>query len=320
MKRIVTFVGMLFVTISMMVSCGGASKNGTASGGLASNGIEGKEVTVIIKNFTNPFCTSIKEGAEAAAAKYGLDIKVLAPLKADNNEEQMHMVEQAIAGQTDILVMMPSDSNGIIPAIEKAFAANIPIVNLNTKIGGDKIMWKTFVAIENYEAGYAAAKKLCEMMGGKGGIIIIAGVTGAQTSIDRVKGATAAIAEFPDIKILAEQSADYNRAKSMDVVQNLLQVHPNANAIFCCNDEMALGAVEAVEAAGKNGAILIAGIDANDDAKQAIRNDRMTLSLDGQPYAQGYGAVEAAAKILSGENVQDRIVIDMKLVTKEDIK
>jgi ABC-type sugar transport system substrate-binding protein len=319
MKKSITILGILFVMVFLAASCGGGSGKEAAPGAAAA-GVKGKEVTVIIKNFTNPFCTYIKEGAEAAAAKYGLDVTVLAPLKADNNEEQMQMVEQAIAGQTDLLVMMPSDTNGIIPAIEKAFSANIPIVNLNTKIGGDKIMWKTFVAIENYDAGYMATKKLCEMMGGKGGIMIIEGVTGAQTSIDRTAGSKAAIAEFPNIKTLAQQSADYNRAKSMDVIQNLLQAHPDVKGIFCCNDEMALGAAEAVEAAGKKGSILIAGIDANADAKQAIKDGKMALSLDGQPFAQGYGAVEAAAKILAGETVKDRIVIDMALVTKENLK
>jgi ABC-type sugar transport system substrate-binding protein len=303
----------------LLAACGGASSPAGSASAAPAGGAKGKDATLIIKNLTNPFCFSIRDGGEAAAAKYGLNLTVLAPLKADNNEEQMQMVEQSIARQTDVLIMMPSDTNGIIPAIEKAFAANIPIIDLNTRIGGEKVMWKTFVAIENYDAGYTAVKKLCELMGGKGEIIIIEGVVGAQTSIDRVKGAHAALAEFPAIKLVAQQSGEYNRAKGMDVVQNLLQAHPNVNAIFACNDEMALGAVEAVEAAGKRGKILIAGIDANADARQAIKDGKMVLSLDGDPYMQGYSAVEAAAKVLSGEKVDERIVTEMGVVTKETL-
>ncbi|MDR1931897.1 MAG: sugar ABC transporter substrate-binding protein [Spirochaetales bacterium] len=321
MKKHISIMGVLLVMVCLLAACGGgtASSSAGSASGAAASGASGKEATLILKNLTNPFFISVKEGGEAAAAKYGLNLTVLAPLKADNNEEQMQMVEQSIARQTDILVIIPADTNGIIPAVEKVFEANIPVVDLNTKIGGDKVMWKTFVAIENYDGGYMAVKKLCELMGSEGEIIIIEGVVGAQTSIDRVKGAHAAIAEFPKIKIVAQQSGEYNRAKGMDVVQNLLQAHPNVKAIFCCNDEMALGAVEAVEAAGKRGKILIAGIDANADAKQAIKDGKMTLSLDSQPYMQGYSAVEAAAKILSGEKVDERIVTEMAVVTKETL-
>jgi ABC-type sugar transport system substrate-binding protein len=322
MKKQISILSILMIVVFLLTACGGSKTASTnsASGTTVRSGAEGKEATLILKNLTNPFFISVKEGAEAAAAEYGIKLTVLAPLKADNNEEQMQMVEQSIARQTDILVMIPADTNAIIPVIEKVYAANIPIVNLNTRIGGNKVMWKTFVAIENYDGGYMATKKLCELMGSEGEIMIIEGVVGAQTSIDRVKGAQAAIAEFPNIKIVAQQSGEYNRAKGMDVVQNLLQAHPDVKAIFCCNDEMSLGAVEAVESAGKRGKILIAGVDANADAQQAIKDDKMTLSLDAQPYMQGYSAVEAAAKILSGEEVDERIVTPMAVVTKETLK
>jgi ABC-type sugar transport system substrate-binding protein len=319
MKRQISILGFMLATVFLLAACGGSSSSASSASAAAASGAQGKDATLILKNLTNPFFISVKEGAEAAAVKYGLELTVLAPLKADNNEEQMQMVEQSIARQTDILVMIPSDTNAIIPVIEKVYTANIPIVNLNTRIGGEKVMWKTFVAIENYDAGYLAVKKLCELMGGAGEIMIIEGVVGAQTSIDRVKGAHAALTEFPNIKLVAQQTGEYNRAKGMDVVQNLLQAHPNVNAIFACNDEMALGAVEAVEAAGKRGKILIAGVDANADARQAIKDGKMTLSIDSQPYVQGYSAVEAAAKILSGEKVDERIVTEMGVVTKENL-
>jgi ABC-type sugar transport system substrate-binding protein len=319
MKRQISILSLVLATVFLLAACGGSSSSANSASAAAASGAQGKDATLILKNLTNPFFISVKEGAEAASAKYGLELTVLAPLKADNNEEQMQMVEQSIARQTDILVMIPSDTNAIIPVIEKVYAANIPVVNLNTRIGGEKVMWKTFVAIENYDAGYLAVKKLCELMNSAGEIMIIEGVVGAQTSIDRVKGAHAALTEFPNIKLVAQQTGEYNRAKGMDVVQNLLQAHPNVNAIFACNDEMALGAVEAVEAAGKRGKILIAGVDANADARQAIKDGKMTLSIDSQPYVQGYSAVEAAAKILSGEKVDERIVTEMGVVTKENL-
>ena len=150
------------------------------------------------------------------------------------------------------LVIAPVDSEAIIPVTKKVNEAGIPIVNLNTKISDDT-QYKTFVGLENVNQGYDTAKALFEAMGGSGKIFIIEGSTGAQTSIDRVTGCEKALAEYPDIEVVAQQSANYSRADALNVVQNLLQSQPDVDAIFCCNDEMALGSAEAVDAAGKTG-------------------------------------------------------------------
>lgn len=229
------------------------------------------------------------------------------------------MVEQAIASQADCVVLCPIDSEAIRPAAKKLNEAGIPIVDLNTQIYGDDVKYETFVAIENYEVGYQAAKVLCDALGGKGNMYIIAGTVGNQTSIDRVKGAQAAIAEYPDIQIVAEQSANGNRAQAMDVVQNLLQSYPDVDAIFCQNDEMALGSAEAVAVAGKSGEVYISGVDANADAVSAVKDETIYVTIDSQPYEQGYKAVEAAAKILKGEKVEEFYRTDIKLYTKNNI-
>jgi len=316
-RKLLAILSITMIAALLLSGCGGS--NSSNNGEEAGNDLANKEITVILKNLTNPFWISVKEGAEAAGKELGVNVKVLAPLKADNNEEQSQMVEQAIANQTDIVVLTPSDSNGIIPAAKKLNEAGIPIINLNTKIEGNTVDVETFIAIENYDAGFETVTRLCEMMEGKGKMIIIEGVTGAQTSIDRVKGAIAALADFPEIELVARQSGEYNRAKAMDVVQNLLQAHPDVNGIFCCNDEMALGAVEAIASAGKTGDILVAGIDANADAREAIKEGKMALSCDSQPFNQGYQGVANAVKVLQGEKLDDFIKLDMKVVGKEDL-
>ncbi|NLZ52959.1 MAG: sugar ABC transporter substrate-binding protein [Thermoanaerobacteraceae bacterium] len=316
-RKLLAILSITMIAALLLSGCGGS--NSSNNGEEAGNDLANKEITVILKNLTNPFWISVKEGAEAAGKELGVNVKVLAPLKADNNEEQSQMVEQAIANQTDIVVLTPSDSNGIIPAAKKLNEAGIPIINLNTKIEGNTVDVETFIAIENYDAGFQTVTRLCEMMEGKGKMIIIEGVTGAQTSIDRVKGAIAALADFPEIELVARQSGEYNRAKAMDVVQNLLQAHPDVNGIFCCNDEMALGAVEAIASAGKTGDILVAGIDANADAREAIKEGKMALSCDSQPFNQGYQGVANAVKVLQGEKLDDFIKLDMKVVGKEDL-
>lgn len=326
MKKILSMISVSLLLLLMFSACGSTSTttsdvSRTAQNSAAASGnAAGKNVTMILKNLTNPFFVSVKQGGEAAAKELGINLTVLAPLKADNNEEQTQMVEQSIVNQMDLVILCPADSNAIVPAVQKLNDAKIPLVDLNTKIGGSTVKWNTFVAIENYDAGFQTVTRLCELMGGKGEIMIIEGVTGAQTSVDRTKGAKDAIAKYPNIKIVAEQSGEYNRAKAMNVVQNLLQASPNVKAIYCCNDEMALGAVEAIDTAGRTGKILVAGCDANADAQKAIKDGKMALSCDSQPYQQGYVSVQTAAKILKGENVSDFVKTEMKVVGKEDIK
>jgi ribose transport system substrate-binding protein len=287
---------------------------------VASDGdLSGKEVVFIIKNLTTPFFLSMKEGAEDAGRDFGIKVTIQAPTSTEEgagNEEQTQLIEQAIANKAAAVCIAPTDSNGIIPAVKKLIEANIPVVASNTKIAEEGLS-NCFVGLENYTQGYNVAKELCKGLGGKGRMFIIEGTAGAQTSIDRVAGASAAIAEYPDIEIVAQQSASYKRASAMDVVQNLLQTNPDVNAIYCCNDEMALGAVEAVDAAGKTGQILIGGADGNADALQAIIDGKMYTTAEANAHDQAYYSVEAAVKILKGEAGQDKL-IQSPVITKDN--
>lgn len=286
---------------------------------ISSDSVEGKEVTMILKNLTNPFFITVKEGGEDAAKELGIDLTVLAPLAADSNEEQSQMAEQAIVNQVDCLIMCPADSNGIVPAMQKVHEAGIPIIDLNTLIGGDEIFWETLVGIENFEAGYQTVEKIAEAMDGEGEFFIIEGTTGAQTSIDRVEGALACLEEYPGIEVVAQQSGEYNRAKAMDVVQNLLQTYPDVKGIYCCNDEMALGTVEALEQANKLEGVIIGGSDGNDDALESIKEGKMSYTSSTNPYQQGYQSVVAAAEVLKGNEVEDFTKVDIAIIGPENV-
>ncbi len=280
----------------------------------------GKKVAMILKNFVNPFFISVREGGEAAAAELGMQLIVLAPLRADSNEEQVRMVDESIAAGVDLVIMCPSDTMGIISAMEKLDEAGIPVVNLNTRIGGDKRLARTFVAIENYDAGYETVTRLFELMGDKGEFMLIEGVPTAQTSIDRVKGALDALKGHPDVELVVRRAADYNRAKAKEVVGELLHAHPNVAGIYCCNDEMALGAVEAIAAAGgRPGSILVAGCDAIADARKAVKDGSMALTCDSQPFNQGYQSVMVANRVFAGEKLPPFIKLDMKVLGKGDL-
>lgn len=294
-----------------------AVESGTTA---AAGDLADKEVVFIIKNLTTPFFLSMKEGAEAAGAELGIKVTVQAPTSSEEgagNEEQTQLIEQAIANKASAVCIAPTDSNGIIPAVKKLKEAGIPVIASNTKIAEDGLA-NCFVGLENYTQGYNVAKKLCEGLEGKGKMFIIEGTAGAQTSIDRVEGATAAISEYPNIEVVAQQSASYKRATAMDVAQNLLQANPDVNAVYCCNDEMALGVVEAVDAAGKTGQILIGGADGNADALQCILDGKMYATAEANAFDQAYYSVVAAVNVLKGQAAEDKM-IDSPIIDKENV-
>lgn len=318
------------IMVSVLAGCGsGQSDQAPTTGGNAradsgaaapaSEDMGDKEVVFIIKNLTTPFFLSMKEGAEAAGAELGIKVAVQAPTSSEEgagNEEQTQLIEQAIANKASAVCIAPTDSNGIIPAVKKLKEAGIPVIASNTKIAEEGLA-NCFVGLENYTQGYNVAKKLCEGLGGSGKMFIIEGTAGAQTSIDRVEGAAAAISEYPDIEIVAQQSASYKRATAMDVAQNLLQANPDVNAIYCCNDEMALGVVEAVDAAGKSGQILIGGADGNADALQCILDGKMYATAEANAFDQAYYSVVAAVNVLKGQTAEDKM-IDSPVIDKDN--
>lgn len=278
-------------------------------------GGEGRNVTFVLKNLVNPFCVTVKEGAEQAGKDNNLNLNILTPVQGDNNEELMQLTEQAVAsGDCDVLVVFPSDSIGIIPAVQKAYDAKIPTVVLNTAIKSEEKIWDTFVACKDWEIGKACAEALAERMDYKGKVILMEGVTGAQISIDRIGGAKEVIDSYPDMEVVASQSADMNRAKAMEVMQNLLQAHPDVNGVWAINDEMALGCVEAVAAAGKSDQIIIGGCNGDTEGRNALKAGKLAFDCDISPFNQGYQAIAAAAKIIDGEEVEERIVTEMRIL------
>jgi len=311
-KSLFALMACIMAATMLLAACNGGSTTPAAPSGPV--GAEGATVTMILKNFVNPFFLTMREGAEAAAADFGINLTVLAPLVNESNEEQSLMADQAIINQVDLLIMCPSDTMGIVPAIQRVHAAGIPIVALNTRIGGDTL-WETFVVAENFASGYGTGTRIAEMMGGEGELILLEGVPGAQTAIDRLDGAHAALESFPGITVVAQQSAEYNRAIAMDVTQNLLQAHPNVKGLWAANDEMALGALEAIDSAGLTGQIIVAGIDATGDGRQALRDGRLAITCSTDPFMQGYYAVQAAAAVLNGEDLPEIYSVPIRVLS-----
>jgi len=275
------------------------------------------KMVFIVKSMDNPFWNMMIEGAQQAAKDLGLEIKGLAPIKPNNVEEQIRMMEDAITAKMDAIVVVPSDSKGIVPGIEKANRANIPVFTSNTRAFGGKFIG--FAGAPNEEAAYLVAKTFLETLGGKGNVIILEGVPGAQTAIDRKAGVDRAIKEFPNVKVLASQTAKFSRVEGMRVMENLLQQFPKVDAVISCNDEMALGAIEAIDAAKRMKDIKVAGFDGNNDAFKSISEGRLMVTGAQRPDAQAYWSVLATYMYLEGYPVPREVFVPCPVVDKGNV-
>jgi ribose transport system substrate-binding protein len=272
---------------------------------------------LVTKALNNPFWELMHEGALAVAAENNVEIIYLAPTQANNLEEQTRLVDDLITRKVDGIVLVPVDSEGMVPAIERANAAGIPVALANTRANGGEFI--TFSAVENYDAMTQVAEYVVEQLGGSGKVVIIEGTAGAQTAIDRLAAINDVLAKNPGIEILASQTAEFQRAKALEVMENLLQTHPEIDAVLACNDEEALGAIEALDAAGRLEGTIVSGFDGNSDALKALTAGRMTVTMFQNAPAQAGDAVQALLDYLAGKPVEVRIRTGAVLIDSTNV-
>ncbi len=271
----------------------------------------------IVKAIDNPFWQMMLSGAQNAAKELNLEIKGLAPIKANNVEEQIRMMEDAITLRVNAIIVAPGDNKGIVPGVEKANRAGIPVVCTNDwPTSGRIVAW---AGAANEEASYLIGKSLLERMGGKGNVVILEGVPGSLAGIDRRKGLERAIKEFPTVKLLTSQTARFSRVEGMRVMENILQQFPQIDGVMCANDEMALGAIEAIDAARRLNNIKVCGFDGNNDAMRSISEGRLVVTGAQRPDAQGYWAVLAAFMHLEGYPVPRELYVPCPVVDKSNV-
>ena len=276
------------------------------------------KVVLFTKNVTNPFWKAVRTGADKAARALGVDLEHAAPTKPDNIEEQTRLVEDWIVKKPDTFVFVPVDYKALVPSIEKVNKAGIPIVIFSNRMTG--IDYVSYVGSDDETIGYELAKYLFKHLGGKGKVVHIDGVPAAITAQNRKRGFERALKEHPGIELLASQPGNYRRLPAVQVMENLMQRFPVIDAVFAANDDMAVGIVEALEAAGRGGRTKVVGIDAIPDAAAAIDKGRLLASADYSGHDQGYLAVMAAVKHLRGERVPKEIALPVVIVDKSNVK
>ncbi len=286
--------------------------------------ISGPTVAFVMKTLNNPYFIDMQRGAEKTAEKYGINLIVQAAEREVDVEKQMQIIENLIQRQVDVLCVAPSGSKEIIPAIIKANKANIPIIVVDTRVdiktleeSDGKIA--AFIGSDNVDGGRIAGNYIIEQLKGIGKVAVLEGIPGHETGDARLKGFHEVIAKQPGIKVVASQTANWERDQGYNVFQNILQSHSDIQALFACNDMMALGAIEAIAAMGKTDNIIVVGFDAIVDGRQAIKEGLMSASIAQHPYEMGKVALEKAWELLQGQPIPQEIPVKIELITAKSL-
>jgi ribose transport system substrate-binding protein len=288
----------------------------------ASEGGGGKpKVALVLKTLNHPFFVDMRRGAQEAADRLGVDLLVQAAEREIDVEKQMQIVENLIQTGIKALCITPSGSREIVTALVKAKAAGVPIIVVDTRVDAKAaadagIELKTFIGSDNYEGGKLAGEYAVQATGGKAKIGVLEGIPGHETADSRNRGFKDAIAGQPGMTIVASQPANWERDQGFNVFQNMLQAHADIDTVFAASDLMALGAVEAIAAAGKTGKIRVIGFDALDDAKKAIAAGTMEATVAQFPYEMGKAAIESAVKVIAGESLPKDVMVKLEMVKK----
>jgi len=267
-------------------------------------------IAVFTKNRTNPAYDAARLGAERVAARMGARVEHYVPVKPDDFSEQKALVERAITGRPDAVVFVPVHATAMRDSVRKLNAAGIPIVNFLNRLAHGRFV--TYVGSDDYRLARDIAAFLFRHIGGKGDIVILAGVPAAVTSQERLRGYRDAVRDAPGIRIIATRAADYQQETARLVTAELLAGLPRVDGILCANDVMALGAIEALDAAGRR--VPLVGVNAIPDAIAAIKNWKLLATVDFDAMAISSIATEAAIRHLRGEPVPAEIILPVRIV------
>lgn len=265
-----------------------------------------------VSTLQNPFFVSLRDGAQTAADR--LEVELVVKDAEDDVEQQKTQVQELIDEGVDAILINPVDGDAIVPAIEAANEADVPVLTIDRSASGGEIV--AHVASDNLAGGRMAAEYLAENLGGTGKVIELEGIPGTSAAEARGAGFNEAIAESEEIEVIARETANFNREEGRTVFAQLLDEYEEINGVFAHNDEMILGAIEAAKEADRAGDIRFVGFDAVEDAVAAVESGDLLATIAQQPAEMGRLGVEAAADHLNGTEISESLPVDLALITK----
>lgn len=268
-----------------------------------------QSMALVVSTLNNPFFVTLKDGAEAKAKELGYQMVVLD--SQNDPAKELANVEDLTVRKVSAILVNPTDSAAVGNAIKLANKAGIPVLTLDRGANVGEV--KAHIASDNIAGGKMAGDFIASKLGKNIDVIQLEGIAGTSAARDRGEGFAQAV-KANGFKVLASQPADFDRTKGLNVMENLLAANPDVKAVFAQNDEMALGALRATQAAGKN--VLIVGFDGTDDGKAAVKSGKLGATVAQQPALIGAIGVETADKVLKGEAVEKYIPVPLQVVSQ----
>ena len=289
----------------------------------AQNTAPAPRVALIMKTLTNPFFVDMEHGARQAEKEMPVDLRVKTAMQETSIEQQIQLVEQEIQAQAKAIVIAPGDSTRLVPVLKKAQDMGIHIVNLDNRLSAEAMAAigmqpVPFISVNNEEGAYQAAKFIADQISQPTEAAIIEGIRSANNAQQRKRGAKRAFQENPNLRIVATETANWKIDEGYEVAQRIFKAHPHIGVVFCANDMMAIGVMKYLQEAGKT-KVLVAGFDALEEAKTAIRLGQLSVTVDQQAAQQGYMGVMAALQLLKGETPSLELEVEAKLVTAQSL-
>ncbi|OCN01382.1 D-ribose ABC transporter substrate-binding protein [Clostridium sp. W14A] len=309
MKRFFASIFTAATVLSLTACSTGVDQTASpaASGG-AESLQSAKAIGLSISTLNNPFFVTLSHGAKQEAQKQGLQLTVVDA--GNDTAKQANDIEDLVSKNVGVLIVNPVDSDAVAPAVKDAVAKGIKVISVDRVVNGVTVDCQ--IASDNVMGAKMATEYLLSLIGKNAKVAQLEGTPGASATVDRGKGFHQAADE--NANIVASQSGNFDRAKGLNVTENILQAHGDIKGIFAQNDEMALGAVEAVAAAKKD--IVIVGFDATDDGQKAVKSGKMAATVAQNPELMGSTAIDNALKLLNGEKIPASIPVEVSLIKK----
>lgn len=304
MKKIASIIMVLCMVIGL-AGCNAITIDGE---GEAAENTGNGSIGLSVSTLNNPFFVSLAEGAEEAAEKNG--VKLAVADAGDDSAKQQSDIEDLISRNVSVLIVNPVDSDAVAPAVQNAISQGIKVISVDRVVNGVDVDCQ--IASDNVAGAKMATEYLVELIGEGAKVAELQGVPGASATIDR--GAGFHEAADAALNVVASQSANFDRAEGMTVMENVLQSDSAILGVFAHNDEMALGALQAIAATGKD--IKVVGFDATDDAMREVEAGRMAATVAQKPELMGETAIETAMKLIDGEEVEKSLPVAVELITK----
>jgi inositol transport system substrate-binding protein len=331
MKKLMAFILAMVFVLVIFGGCAASKVKQDSSSPVASSSsaapaasassaapVESKKIKIgyMHQNLQNEFVKIMQTGADAKAAELGVE---LIQLDGEGKiDKQLSQAENLISQKVDAIILNPFDRDGCAPIVDKCNAANIPIIVVGGEVSNiDKAT--SHVGSDDVESGVMETEYMAKLLNGKGNIVVIHGPNGHAAEVNRTKGMQQVLAKYPDIKIIAEQTANWDRAQALTLMENWIQTGKQIDGVLAQNDEMAMGALKAIESANLLGKIKVMGIDAIPDAVLAVEAGKLDATVFQDAKGQGGTAVEVAYKAAMKESFEKKVMIPYVVVDKSNV-